>query len=195
MPAPMSNYQLITFKKDNTTQDYPTIPLPMSIGIPRVVIEFGVGNKDSQSADYQDKEYRKATYVSPHRWEYVGHNKSLTSFIYCSLDYRNRMQFTTLPKELVVKENDEEVKKDLTFNSCDVYALFEDCVKASEFMATGDILDMECPIEAELVAGVQEMVVKDALGVAYRPNDFINNGADDLSKLGMAAASNSKKKE
>ena len=191
MPVPMSNYQLITFTKSEGS--YPSIPLPMSIGTPRVVIEFGVGNKESD--DYAQKEYRKATYVSPHRWEYVGHNKYLDSFIYCSLDYRNRMQFKTLPTKITVIENNNEVKKDLTFTSCDVYALFEDCVKASEFNLTGDILDAECPIETELVAGVQELVVKDALGMAYRPKDIINNANDELSHIGLATARNNERKE
>ena len=157
MPAPMSNYQLLTI-----TDLKNSIPLPMNMAIPRVVVTLS------------DKSNKKATFVSPHRFEFVGENKSLQSFIYCTLGKSNTMQFKNLPASN-------------TISSYDIYALFEDCVKASEFNATGDILDEECPIESELVAGVQELVVKDALGIAYRPKDNINNANDDLSSLGVAS--------
>lgn len=157
MPAPMSNYQLL-----NITESKKSIPLPMNLAIPRIVVTLS------------DKSNKKATFVSPHRFEFVGENKSLQSFIYCTLGKSNTMQFKNLPASN-------------TISSYDIYALFEDCVKASEFNATGDILDEECPIESELVAGVQELVVKDALGIAYRPKDNINNANDDLSSLGVAS--------
>ena len=164
MPTPMSNYQLITVSDTNES-----IPLPMNIAIPRVVVTLS------------DSQVRKATYVSPHRWEFVGENRNLQSFIYCTLDTKNKMQFKNIPT-------------DITISSYDIYALFEDCIKTSEFMATEDILDMECPIEAELISGVQELVVKDALGMAYRPKDIFNNGNDDLAQLGAVATTSKNNK-
>lgn len=164
MPAPMSNYQLLTI-----TESKKSIPLPMNIAIPRVVVTLS------------DKSNKKATFVSPHRFEFVGVNKSLQSFIYCTLDKKNIMQFKNLPTSSSI-------------SSYDIYALFEDCVKASEFNSPGDILDEECPIESELVSGVQELVVKDALGIAYRPKDFINNASDDLDKIGVASAASKNNK-
>lgn len=156
MPAPISNYQLL-----NITDLTKGIPLPMNIAIPRVVVTL---------SDNSDK---KATFVSPHRFEFVGENKSLQSFIYCTLDKNNIMQFKNLPTSSSI-------------TSYDIYALFEDCVKASEFNSPVDILDEECPIESELVSAVQELVVKDALGIAYRPKDFLNNANDDLGNIGLA---------
>ena len=117
------------------------------------------------------------TFVTPHRFEFVSNNRILKPISYCTINDENKLEFKAPPAE----------GKTIT-----LYAVFEDCVKASEFALTGDILDEVCPIEAELVSGVQELVVKDALGIAYRPTDFINNATDDLSKIGMAA-SNSKK--
>lgn len=157
MPTPMSNYQLL-----NITESKKSIPLPMNIAIPRVVVTLS------------DKSNKKATFVSPHRFEFAGENKSLQSFIYCTLDKNNIMQFKSLPASSSIA-------------SYDIYALFEDCVKASEFNSPVDILDEECPIESELVSGVQELVVKDALGIAYRPKDIVNNANDDLSSLGVAS--------
>lgn len=164
MPAPMSNYQLLTI-----TESKKSIPLPMNIAIPRVVVTLS------------DNSNKKATFVFPHRFEFVGVNKSLQSFIYCTLDENNIMQFKNLPTSSSIA-------------SYDIYALFEDCVKASEFNSQEDILDEECPIESELVSGVQELVVKDALGIAYRPKDFINNASDDLDKIGVASAASKNNK-
>ena len=39
-----------------------------------------------------------------------------------------------------------------------------------------------------MVSAVQELVVKDILGVAYRPQDNINNGTDDLASIGVATS-------
>lgn len=141
-----------------------TVPDVMGIAKPRVYA--GEGNSKSLY-----------TFVTPHRFEFVSDNRILKPISYCTINDENKLEFKAPPAD----------EKDIT-----LYAVFEDCVKASDFNLTKDILDEVCPIEAELVSGVQELVVKDALGIAYRPTDFINNAADDLSKLGMAAG-NSKK--
>lgn len=166
MPVAESNYQLYK----NQFEGNAIIPI-MSIAKPRLFW-----------ADTNTGSIKYATFVSPHRFRFVGNNKHLSSIYYWTSSEWGEIKV----KPLGMPE------------PFDIYAVFEDCIKVSEhdaFDSGTDILDEECPIEAELVAGVQEMVVKDALGIAYRPNDFINNGADDLSKLGMAAAANSKKKE
>lgn len=120
------------------------------------------------------------TFVTPNRFEFVGKNRILQPVSYCTINDENKLEFIAPPT---------------VGTSINVYAIFADCIKASELDASsGDILDMECPIESELVSGVQELVVKDALGIAYRPKDIFNNGNDDLAQLGTAAAA-SKKRE
>lgn len=161
MPASISNYQKIKVQKGDI------IPNILGIAKPKVYVGEGAAK-----VSY--------TFVTPHRFDFVGNNRILKPVSYCTINDENKLEFKITPPDST------------TIN---VYAIFADCVKASEFSLTGDILDQECPIEAELVVGVQEMVVKDALGIAYRPNDFINNGSDDLNKMGMASAANSKKKE
>lgn len=140
------------------------IPDVMGIAKPRVYVGEGAAK-----VSY--------TFVTPHRFEFVSNNRILKPISYCTINDENKLEFKATPDDKT------------TIN---LYAVFEDCVKASEFNPTGDILDEVCPIESELVSGVQELVVKDALGIAYRPTDFINNASDDLSKIGMAA-SNSRK--
>lgn len=140
------------------------IPDVMGIAKPRVYVGEG-----ATKVSY--------TFVAPHRFEFVSNNRILKPISYCTINDENKLEFKATPD---------------ASTTINLYAVFEDCVKASEFNSTGDILDETCPIESELVSGVQELVVKDALGIAYRPTDFINNASDDLSKIGMAAG-NSKK--
>lgn len=140
------------------------IPDVMGIAKPRVYVGEGAAK-----VSY--------TFVTPHRFEFVSNNRILKPISYCTINDENKLEFKATP----------DVK-----TTINLYAVFEDCVKTSEFNLTGDILDETCPIESELVSGVQELVVKDALGIAYRPTDFINNAADDLSKIGMAAGNSRK---
>lgn len=164
MPVSESNYQciLITPNKD-------TVPEVMSIAKPRV---FTITEEEDKSPVTSF-----LTYVSPHRYHFIGENRILKPITYCTIDHNKKLQCRN---------------KELT--NVNIFAIFEDIVKASEFnLGNGkDVLDCECPIESELVSGVQELVVKDALGIAYRPIDFINNAADDLSKIGMAAGNSRK---
>ena len=156
MPVSESNYQciLVTPNKD-------IVPEVMSVAKPRVfTITEGEGDTTTNFL----------TYVSPHRYHFIGENRILKPITYCTIDHNKKLQCKN---------------KELT--SINIYAVFEDIVKVSEFNLDGaDVLDCECPIESELVSGVQELVVKDALGIAYRPKDTINNGNDDLSTLGLA---------
>lgn len=158
LPVAESNYQKIKVSTDSV------IPDVMGIAKPRVYVGEGAAK-----VSY--------TFVTPHRFEFIGNNRILKPISYCTINDENKLEFKATPDNKT------------TIN---LYAVFEDCLKASEFDLTGDILDETCPIESELVSGVQELVVKDALGIAYRPTDFINNASDDLSKIGMAAG-NSKK--
>ena len=158
LPVAESNYQKIKVSTNSI------IPDVMGIAKPRVYVGEG-----ATKVSY--------TFVTPHRFEFVGNNRIIKPISYCTINDENKLEFKAIPDDKT------------TIN---LYAVFEDCLKASEFDLTGDILDEVCPIEAELVSGVQELVVKDALGIAYRPTDFINNASDDLSKIGMTAGNSRK---
>lgn len=154
MPVSFSNYQLIESSDGNY------VPPIMSIAKPIVTY-----------ADDNDKIIH-LTYVSPHRYLFVGNNKTLQSIKYCTIDMDNCFR--------CAKYTD----------GVSIYAVFEDILESSKKSIENqniDILDLTCPIEAELVSGVQELVVKDALGIAYRPKDIINNANDDLSSLGIVS--------
>ena len=159
MPVARSNYQVVEAYVGDE------VPAIMAIAKPIVTITDDNDNVTMLS------------FVSPHRYLFVGNNRILKAISYCTVD----------------EDNCFKCKKDI--DCATIYAVFEDILEPSKRLTESggtDILDLECPIETDLVSGVQELVVKDALGIAYRPTDFINNAADDLGKIGMAAG-NSKK--
>lgn len=158
MPVSESNYQciLVTPNKD-------IVPEVMSVAKPRV---FTITEEEDKSPVTNF-----LTYVSPHRYHFVGENRILQPITYCTIDHNKKLQCRN---------------KELT--GVNIFAVFEDIVKVSEFnLDSADVLDCECPIETDLVSAVQELVVKDALGIAYRPKDNMNNANDDLSSLGVAS--------
>ena len=117
-------------------------------------------------------------YISKERMRYVGYNKYLKNIIYCALapdDYlylnSENPQFRYLEEIKVsgVFEDPEDVAK----LSCE----------GSDEEETCDILDKRFPLEDSLVPQLFEMILKDILGVSYRPKDDYNNATDDLSDL------------
>lgn len=154
MPVSESNYQCIL-----VTPNDDIVPEVMTLAKPRVFTSTPDGDPNF------------LTFVSPHRYHFVGENRILKPITYCTIDHNKKLQCKN---------------KELT--DVNIFAVFEDIVKVSEFNLDGaDVLDCECPIETDLVSGVQELVVKDALGIAYRPKDNMNNANDDLSSLGIAS--------
>lgn len=144
----------------NVSEEEALIPFPFST--PRV---YTYDDTTGYTEDF--------TYVNKHRFRFVGHNKYLGNIKYCTINTKQKLQL-----QEVVKENTDIY----------IWAIFEDILKAAEYSTTGDILDAQCPIEDSMVSAVQELVVKDILGVAYRPQDNINNGTDDLASIGVATS-------
>lgn len=155
MPVSESNYQLISVQPNSSI-----IPDIMTVAKPRVFQET------TGTIKY-------LTYVSPHRYHFVGKNSILTSITYCTIDHNKKLKCSSKISGNVL-----------------MYAVFEDIIKASEFNNTKDILEQECPIETELIPGIQELVVKDVLGISYRPQDTINNAHDDFGNYGAVRNSN-----
>ena len=47
------------------------------------------------------------------------------------------------------------------------------------------ILDTIIPVEGNLISIIKELVIKELSPVIYKPNDEVNNSADDLNKMGV----------
>lgn len=175
MPVSKSNYQkyiccLNGVANDGTSGTVPTI---MNIAQPVVFTDpEGIGG---------DNEYY--TYVPFHRFKFVGNNRYLTNIKYCTIDFNGYLQLKY--------EKDQSGRPIIPKDAFTIWAVFEDIITAEGGLDSLDY-DKECPIEADLVAGVQELVVKDILGMAYRPQDKANNASDELGSVGLMSG-NSKK--
>ena len=148
------------------------IPNTMKIGNPRVFpIDFYQGN---------------IAYISRDRMRYVGYNKYMQNIIYCSIAPDGYLYFKSWNPQFLYLE---KVK---------FTAIFEDIQEASEYECdtnekeTCDIMDRTFPIEDSLVPVLVELVVKELLGVAYRPKDTENNANDDIADLASFIRRNSK---
>lgn len=118
----------------------------------------------------------RMTYVSRNRMKFVGHNKWLRTIIYCSLHPDGHLYFTSANPQF------RFLKK------ARITGIFEDADAASEleWQSEGkqcDIMEREYPIEAYMVPTLVGAVVKELLGVTYRPEDSENNASDDMSNL------------
>lgn len=116
--------------------------------------------------------------VSKDRFKYVGSNKYMKNIIYGTIGDDHH---------LYLKSNNPQFKY---IREAKLTGIFEDSQKAAKLTCSTDasvntcnILDQEFPLEADLVSQMLELIVKELLGVSYRPVDSYNNSQDDLSDL------------
>lgn len=148
---------------------------------------LGLGTVTVSPLDYYSGVY--LTYVSRNRMRFVGNNKYLKNFIYCSLGP---------DKHLYVKINNpqasllEKLKMTAIFDDASEADKLKCCDEDADPNASCDPLDSTFALEDHLVPQVMELVLKSVLGAAYRPQDDINNDSDDLSDLHNFIAKNVK---
>ena len=124
-------------------------------------------------------------FVSKERFKYVGYNKYLRNIIYTTLGPDNHLYFNSQNPQF------KYLKK------ARVTGIFEDAEKAAELACDSDskpcdIMDSEFPLEADLIPQMIELIVKELLGVNYRPKDSANNAADDLADIAAFVRRNMK---
>ena len=124
-------------------------------------------------------------YVSKERFKFVGHNKYLRNIIYTTLGSDNHLYFNSQNPQF------KYLKK------ARVTGIFEDAEKAAELSCDGegapcDIMDVDFPLEADLIPQMIELIVKELLGVNYRPKDGVNNSSDDLADIAAFVRRNMK---
>lgn len=174
-PIPESNYQVICLELQEIApidggycegSNYLTSVLPvppvMKIGSPRIYTDYYQG---------------EIAFISRDRMKYVGYNKALQNFIYCSRHPNGHLYFTSCNPQFIYLQ------------SIQMSAIFEDIIAATNLscldQSTCDIYDSIFPIEDSLVPPLIELVVKELRGPEYSPEDKDNNAEDDLSNVSM----------
>lgn len=169
---PDSNYQTICLNLQRTSRipcvagprlkSIEIIPKLIPIGKPQVLLGNGMEDEIIE-------------YVPFERLKSVGYNKWKKNFIYAAIGPDNLLY-------LAFCNPQAQYLKQLKFRG-----IFEDYEKALELECKDnkvcDIMEKDFPLEVMLVPDLIARVVKDALGVQYRPADRENNAADDLSTI------------
>lgn len=145
----------------------------------------GIGNVTISPTDYYGGIY--ITYVSRNRMRFVGHNKWLKNFAYCSLGPDEHLYLTSSNPQLFYLD---KIKVTGIFEDSTEVAKLACCDDESD--TSCDPLDMNFPLEDHLIPQVMELVLKQVLGTAYRPADDTNNDKDDLADLNTYIARNVK---
>ena len=150
--------------------------------IPQVI------NEESVKVNLMDSFNIMTAFVSKDRFKYVGHNKYLYNIIYSTLGSDNHVYLNSANPQF----------KYLTNNKIKFTGIFEDANKAAELScdaANGkkcDILDADFPLETPLIPQMIELIVRELLGVNYRPKDTQNDSADNLADLAAFVRRNMK---
>ena len=130
-------------------------------------------------------------FVTPERMVFTGHNKALSNFIYCTIAPDNYLYLKSANPQFLYME------------MVSMSAIFQDALAELHYSCNGenedctDRLEMEFPIEDNLVPILIQAVVKELLGAAYRPADQLNSANDETNDLarfiGLNAKSNLQK--
>lgn len=124
--------------------------------------------------------------VSKERFKFVGNNKYMKNIIYCTLGADNHLYFKAVNPQFKY------------LKTAKLTGVFEDSEKAAELSCDKDgntkcdIMDQDFPLQADLVPQMVELIVKELLGVNYRPEDTLNNDVDDLADLASFVRRNMK---
>lgn len=124
--------------------------------------------------------------VSKERFKFVGNNKYMKNIIYCTLGADNHLYFKAVNPQFKY------------LKTAKLTGVFEDSGKAAELSCDKDgntkcdIMDQDFPLQADLVPQMVELIVKELLGVNYRPKDTLNNDVDDLADLASFVRRNMK---
>lgn len=133
-------------------------------------------NEESVKVNLVDLFNIRTAFIPKERFGYVGHNSYLRNIIYTTLGPDSHVYFNSQNPQFKYLK-----KAKLT-------GIFEDAQKAAELACDKgeekcDIMDMDFPLEAALIPQMIELIVKELLGVNYRPKDTVNNSSDDLAEI------------
>lgn len=171
--VPQSNYQTICLDLEKVEavpgQCYGGYYLKSTVKIPNLL---KAGLYRVYPIDYLSSPL--FTWVTPERFQFVGHNNWLGNMIYITRGVDDYLYLKSSNPQLYYL-------KKLQLN-----AVFSEPEKAYNLRCGADscdIIDSEFPIEEELVSTLVQMLVEELSGAKYQPDDKDNNASDDLAGI------------
>lgn len=134
-------------------------------------------DQDALNVQLSDMFNIRTAFVTKDRFRFVGHNKYMYNIIYVTIGPDNHLYFNSSNPQFKYLK-----KAQLT-------GIFEDADAAAKLScdegegANCDILEATFPLESDLVPQMFELIIKQLLGVNYRPEDSLNNSMDDLADI------------
>lgn len=174
---PESNYQIISLNLKEANM-LPCTPGPRLMSVEKLPTLMTIGKPSILLVNGLESEIIE--FVPFSRLKAVGWNKWKKNFIYAAIgtDGHLYMVFTNPQAQYL--------------SMVRLKGIFEDFEKALDLGYVDsenndgndcDLMEREFPLEVSLIPDLIARVVKDALGVLYRPSDPSNNAADDLADI------------
>jgi hypothetical protein len=135
---------------------------------------LGIGNTVVSTVDYYQG---NIVFVPREKMRTTGHNKWLKNIIYASLN----------DGSLYLKSENPQF---LYLGSVKLTGIFDDAKEATLLTGDTNILDMKFPLEGSFINAMIQLIVQELSGAVYKPEDNINNSADDLADIGISSSKN-----
>lgn len=129
---------------------------------------------------------KPVTFVNNSRFRYIGKDRWTKDYIYCTLG---------LDKYLYIKSANPQFRY---LEKVTISSVFEDPLKVYEYNYSQgfcncdsqpcDPLDIEVPVQEDLIPQIIELCVRDLGRMIYNPEDKVNNSTDDQSDIQMRVA-------
>lgn len=183
---PESNYQTICINLQ-IADSLPCTPSPKLVSIEKIPEMLTIGKPKVLLSNGFDSEIIE--FVPFARLKNTGYNKWKLNFIYAAIGPDNHLylSFSNPQAKYLTKLKLKGIFEDFETASDLTCADMEDTAKC-------DVMERDFPMEVSLIPDLIARVVKDALGIAYRPADQKNDAADSLSDIATFVRQNMKKK-
>lgn len=122
------------------------------------------------------------TIVSNERFRFVGNNKWLGNFIYCTQGPDEKLYFKSAnPQHMYIKRVQVRAVFNDPYEAAKMACELNECCEEKEC----DILETEFPLEDDFIIPLIDGVVTEMGNNVYSPQDTINNANDDIQGLNV----------
>ena len=180
---PESNFQTICLTLEEA-ENIPCTTSPILKSVEEIPSLMPVGNPSIML--FNGMESENIVFVPFARLKFIGRNKWKQNFIYVAVGPDNHLYLNSMNPQASY------------LSSLRMKGLFEDFEKAAEMACDNegnkscDTMELDFPMEVSLIPDLIARVVRDALGVFYKPSDKTNNAADDLADIAAFIRQNMK---